>query len=294
VGDLVVGPRRKAGLNPDGTRGPGISTEANFLLCYLLVPFTLIGLSLSKRPLYILPLYPWLALWVAWAWEGVLQRYEGHNFCTKCAYTLGTGIALACGAAIFFMPQIRELGAERPEVFAASVCAGVIGLCGFSMALNLKAGYWFRASILLLGIACTMVMAFETVVRPIKERGRDTVRFYDTVKERLGGRSVVLLGDSANEAVWFLDRPDELIDNLKYPQLRERFFEVPDMVLLAKEKEFRKEPKLAEAVLIESAIRRGAEAWYLAKPNPDREPDPAVFEKRSRRAAPIRDFGEEH
>jgi 4-amino-4-deoxy-L-arabinose transferase-like glycosyltransferase len=285
---------RRARRNRDGSRGPGIPTNANFLLCFLLVPFALIGLSLSKRPLYILPLYPWLALWVAWAWDDLVQRYERHNFCTKCAYTLGGGIVLACGVAIFFTPRITQWGGERSEIIAASIAFGVIGLCGLSMTLNLKAGYWFRASILLLAIACTLVLAFETVVRPIKDRGRDTVQFYDTVKERLAGRSVVLLGDSANEAVWFLDRPDQLIDNLKYPQLRERFFDVPDMVLLAQEKEFRKEPKLAEAVLIESEIQRGGDLWYLAKRNPDREPDPAVFEKRSRRAAPVRDFGEEH
>jgi hypothetical protein len=83
--------------------------------------------------------------------------------------------------------------------------------------------------------------------------------------------------------VWFLNRPQEFIDNLRYPDLRPRFFDSPGTVLITTEHELEKS-KLGEAIVIESTLRRGTgdDIYVFAHPNPDVTPDPSIFEKRSR------------
>jgi 4-amino-4-deoxy-L-arabinose transferase-like glycosyltransferase len=260
---------------------PGISWQAQCLLCFLLLPFALLGLSISKRPLYILPMYPWLALWIAWAWDGGVLQREGQSFCAKCANISGAAIAAICFAAIFFTPQLSKFGGLSGEKITCGILLGILGICGFGMMQNLKAGRRFRASVLLLAMACLLALGFESVARPIRERERDSVRFFDQVKTQLAGRPMVMIGETSNEAIWFLDRPNELIDNLRSPDLKPRFFDKPGMVLLAPEKEFKKSPALREAVLLESTIQRGSDTWMLALRNPAREPSPAVFERRT-------------
>jgi hypothetical protein len=130
-------------------------------------------------------------------------------------------------------------------------------------------------------LAAVATLGFEIVGRPIMERAEDRVAFFTEVNRRLNGRPVVLLGRSANEAVWYLDRPNEVIDNVRFPVLKEAFFEKPGAVLLA-DAHF-VTPELKDAVSIESELQRGEDRYYLMVPNPARPPQPALFEPRSRK-----------
>src|SRR5262249_55228829 len=52
----------------------GMNAPAKLLLCALAIPFFIMGLAGAKRSLYLLPLYPFFALWVALVWDRVLSE----------------------------------------------------------------------------------------------------------------------------------------------------------------------------------------------------------------------------
>jgi hypothetical protein len=93
----------------------------------------------------------------------------------------------------------------------------------------------------------------------------------------------VVLAETSNEAVWYLDRPGEFIDNPRFPELKAQFFDAPRgaMLLAARDKlDSPRDPRMAklkEAITIATEIPRGKRTYVLAVPRPDRTPDPSIF-----------------
>jgi 4-amino-4-deoxy-L-arabinose transferase-like glycosyltransferase len=202
--------------------GTAVSDHARFLACMLGVPFVLLGLVIGKRDFYILPLYPLLALWIAWMWHEV-----------------------------WGLPRRR-------------------------------------AALAVLAVAALLTIGYEAAWRPRYERQANRAAFYAALKEKLDGKPVVLLGLSSNEAVWYLDRPTDPIDDVRRPDLKARFFDAPGTRLLLPMKLLDAETGAAlKAALTFEVLpeERDGERYALALPDPAHPPDPSVFVPLKGRAA---------
>jgi hypothetical protein len=231
-----------------------------------------------NRPLYILPFYPFRALWVAWMVDASFMSREGTTFCTKCANTLGIGILLASAVGIFVAhKQLPNYGALPIEFTAAATVLFILGVAGWAASQNLKAGYRYAATLQILAMAAALIIGYESVYTPIKERDEDSTRFFAAVHDRVGERSFVVFEESVNEAVWYLDRPFEIV---RRPDLKERFFDKKDALMLAPLR--RLDPELRKCLRVGEPIMRGKREYVLADPNPLTVPDPSVFVAKSR------------
>jgi hypothetical protein len=240
------------------------------------------GISISKRPLYILPIYPFLALWVAWMVDAAFVAREGTTFCAKCANTLGIGILAVCaGGIVAAFNKLPGYGAERSEVYAASAVLFVLGAAGWAAAQNLKMGYRYAAVLQILAMAAALTIGYEVVITPMKERDEDSVKFYAAVHERVGDHPFVVFEESVNEAVWFMDRSFEIV---RRPDLKDHFFGKPDALMLAPARRLDPELKKALHVLGSEILRGNKRPYVLAEPDPNplNPPDPSVFVAKSR------------
>jgi hypothetical protein len=118
----------------------------------------------------------------------------------------------------------------------------------------------------------------------MNERMANRQEFYREVDEALKGRPLVMLGHTSNEAVWYLDRQGERIDNLNFPGLKERFFGASRTRLLASVKDLAKKPALKKAIKTAPVkAMRSREEYVLAEPDPAHPPSPEVFRHVSER-----------
>jgi 4-amino-4-deoxy-L-arabinose transferase-like glycosyltransferase len=172
----------------------------DLLFAALCVPVFLLGFAVSKRSLYLLPIYPFLAMVLARTFESML------------AYL------------------VIPFGKATTAVFAA-----VLPLC---VLVTLKANGFLAHS----------------------ERRE---AFYERIQSVVGDRSLIMFGESANEAVWFLDcRPT--VERLARADLQTRFLNQPDTVLLVSEKILAREPGLRDSLHVIFKHRCGEKSWTLA------------------------------
>ena len=259
--------------------------DQRFLLCALFVPFFFLGLSVSKRPLYLLPLYPYISLALAWVWDEALLTREGEpvkraGLAGMWAFSLAV-VAAGVWCARFWLPQ---QGGSPLEAMALIGFSATLAVCGVAAARKMQRGRRYRASLWLLAMGALFCVGFETVWRPMNERMANRQEFYREVDEALKGRPLVMLGHTSNEAVWYLDRQGERIDNLNFPGLKERFFGASRTRLLASVKDLAKKPALKKAIKTAPVkAMRLREEYVLAEPDPAHPPSPEVFRPVSER-----------
>ncbi|MBI2615240.1 MAG: glycosyltransferase family 39 protein [Gemmatimonadetes bacterium] len=117
-----------AGLAKGGWRGPDrkIDPYVAFLLCWMVVPLVFFSLSQSKRPQYVLPLVPAIALLVAHLWRG--------NQPAGAQAAAGTLIAagLLIGAAPGVLPRLLPLSSGIRDAIPGTAAAlgAVTVVCG--------------------------------------------------------------------------------------------------------------------------------------------------------------------
>lgn len=94
-----------------------------YLLIWIVLPLLLFTFSHSKRPQYILPLVPALALLVARAWEG--QQLPGARWGAGVLVTLGTALVTVHG-------RLGALAGAHPEIAAfippTALALGIIAM----------------------------------------------------------------------------------------------------------------------------------------------------------------------
>ncbi len=270
-----------------------LSDASKLQICCLAIPFFIMGISVSKRPLYLLPIYPFLALWAGWLVETTFLKKEGQSFCTRCAYTLGAilvvlfgGLAIAVGG---FSDQLLALLTKKfpdtlfkpmpSEIHMATVLLVILAVFGLAAALNLKVGRRFNFMVQILAMAAALVIGYETVVVPNREREADRIQFFAALQERIKDRPLVTFEESQNEAVWYLNRPTQQIKQLRRPDLK-AWFEHPDAVLLTPENDakHKMDPRFRDAIrVLGPAIPRGDMSFILVEPDPAHPPDPEIF-----------------
>lgn len=259
------------------------SDSAKFLTCCLAIPFIIMGISVSKRPLYILPIYPFLALWVAWMVDAAFLSQEGTTFCTRCANALGIGVLILCAIGIVVaFRKLPKWGGYPSEVYAAAAVLFVLGAAGWAASQNLKLGYRYAAVLQILAMAAALTIGYEAIETPIWEREKDSKHFFSAVHERLDNHPFFVFEESFNEAVWYLDQKFELV---RRPDLKEHFFDKTDMPMLAPLKRLKLyDPDLLKSLrMLGEPIPRGKQTYVVAEPDPAIPPNPSVFVPRSRR-----------
>ena len=245
------------------------------------VGFLIVGTSASKRHLYVIPLFPWLALWTAWFFERVLLQVE-HLKAPKFVSPLLLGFAALSvalfGSSLYWLPK---MGGTTVEVVVCIALGGIIAASFYLAARAVRAADYRRV------IACAVTAAFaltlgrEGVVCPIHERDLNLTEFYSGVRANLGERHLVIVGTNSNEASWYLERTPGPIDEIHASEMKDDFFDAPATAMLIAVPILNKLPLLKKSVLhISDELIRNKTAYVLVTPDPENPPDPALFKAR--------------
>ena len=163
-----------------------------FLLLWLLIPFVFFSLSQSKRPQYILPLMPAIALLVSRVWcdSARGRRWAG-------------GVMMAFGAALMAAPSFVRLRPEYGEAARSSALVlGILAIIGGALAMV----PWRYVA---LAAITAPVIAMPIVVNPIVNAialRRSTKAFVQQL--RLGdGTEVIGIEAYTGSMSFYLRRP---------------------------------------------------------------------------------------
>ena len=283
-----------------------MSSHARLLCCAVGVPFLLMGLAGSKRPSYLLPVFPFLVLWTAQAWDVVFLRAAAGGAArprVERAWGLLTGaLAVAAAVAAVSLAVCGLLGWPKvltlaPGERAAAVLAAIGLVVAAVWALReLAGGARERAVVQVLLMIAVAGLAHEAAVRPALDRRADRTAFYAELSEMAAGRPLVWLGGTANEVVWYCRQPVNRLTS--YGLLKEEFFAVPNALLVVRHREFGDEPDprgaresargsdsgavnarrmLREAVRELRTTGLGDTSYHFVEADPARPPDPALF-----------------
>jgi len=254
------------------------------LCCAILVPFCLMGLAASKRALYLLPLYPLLAVWLGCVWERLyLEREDVANGWTK-AWTVLLGIVAFAGPLAAAALALSEpLGIQkkahfelaRHEVAFAGVMAIGLFIAAILMLRDLTEGRRSRASLQILLLVAALGLTYEGILNPALWRRRNQPEFYSVVAATAGERPMVWLGGTADAAVWYLRRPVQRL--LTKDQIPDGFLEKPGALMVIRDKEWGRLPALREASRELRTLSLGDTVYHLVERNPTRTFDPAAF-----------------
>jgi 4-amino-4-deoxy-L-arabinose transferase-like glycosyltransferase len=262
----------------------GMSAPARMTLCAIGVPFIVMGLVASKRSLYALPFYPWLAVWVVLAWDRLFLAPGDRNTQSPrrlWAILLGV-VAAATGLLALAWPLSAWLevsqtpGMTESASSAAAVVASLILAAAAAWVIGeLAAGRLQQASLRALLLVAAAGLVFEAFARPAADRWEGKARFYAELGRAADARPLVWLGGSANEAVWHLDRPVRRL--LSYGELEEEFFGKPGAVLLVRDAEYQRSLPLRQSVRELRRMEMGDKVFRLVEPDPARPPSPELF-----------------
>jgi 4-amino-4-deoxy-L-arabinose transferase-like glycosyltransferase len=145
---------------------------ALYLLLWILIPFIFFSLSQSKRPQYILPLMPAIALLASHVWcdSARGRRWAG-------------GVMMAFGAALLAAPSFVRLRPEYAEAARSSaLILGILALIGGALAMV----PWRYVALAGLTIPVIAIpLAANPVVNAIATR-RSTAGFVEQLRPRIG------------------------------------------------------------------------------------------------------------
>jgi 4-amino-4-deoxy-L-arabinose transferase-like glycosyltransferase len=261
-----------------------LSDSAKMLTCALGISFLIIGISISKRPLYMVPLFPHLSLWIALYIDQTFLSAEGSPGTSPLVNALRAAGVLLLGGCASSIWWLRGIGGQNAEVISC-VCLGVaMLLAAFTAASFLKAGQRLSAALRLSVIALLLAIGVEAVVRPIHERALSVAQFYAEVSPKVGDRSLLVLAKNMNpnDASWYLGNAGgRRIDRVFEWDLKARFFDAPGTPLLVEVPLLLKSPVLKDSVIKRSdELFRDETPFVLVEPDPAHPPDPALFKPR--------------
>ncbi|MGZ7032239.1 MAG: glycosyltransferase family 39 protein [Thermoanaerobaculia bacterium] len=180
---------------------PTATLKRFFLLLWILVPFVFFSISQSKRPPYILPVMPAIALLVARAWTLRLRA----GMVRSAAATIGV-----IGVALIIAPLFLHRARMKPEVAIAAhdvvVPLGICFVIGAIVAFLLP-----RDRRLALAALSIPVIAIPLVANPVMRgigEGRSTKTLVAQLRPRLTDNTrVVGVEAFAGSLAFYLRRP---------------------------------------------------------------------------------------
>jgi 4-amino-4-deoxy-L-arabinose transferase-like glycosyltransferase len=251
------------------------TTGARFLICSLSIPFLIMGFIPAKRTLYLLPVFPFFALWLALAWDTILLKAEAdHRLKSAWKLVLALIIFLALVACLSLnfvetFDQQKRFIIERTEQIMAALVT-VVMLCAVCWtARDLWQDRLYAGSIKACIVVALLFFGYEAVARPAQERKFDKQAFFDDLRGKIDGASLVWLGTSNTEAVWYLNRP---VQDAPPAKMQQRFFGARNTLLVIRKREFDRF-ELAPAVRVLNRLNYDGDVYLLVAPNGDRTPD---------------------
>ncbi len=286
-------------------RQRSVSSRGKLLGCALVIPWTIMGVVGSKRSVYMLPLYPLLAIWLGWAWDCVFLSQEdatrtrsqpSKGLVALWKYVLIVIATLPpvalCAVAILQDRLAQKEGlrfSPQESSLAILLALGLIAQAAWTISELLKGKRW-QPSMQVLMMVAVLGFAQEAILRPVQERKEDKAAFFGAIQKCVGARPLIWLGGSGNEGSWYLRRV--IHEVLPWKGLREKFYESrKKAVLLIRGKEFkgkrgRRMGLINESVTVLQELSYGGKPYFLVEPDPDTKPNPNIFE-RPKRKGPI-------
>jgi len=185
-------------------RGESDERERNvrlYLWLWILIPFVFFSLSQSKRPQYILPLMPAVALLAARMWRGARQA--------PAARLAGTALAVL-GAILLAAPLFFHRTKMKPEIAAvADETAYALGAC--TLIGGVAAIAFARRREIALAALSLPILAIPAVTNPLMNAlalRRSTASLVAQVIPRLGPRTEVVGVEAfTGSMMFYLGRP---------------------------------------------------------------------------------------
>ncbi len=236
-----------------------VSAPARMLLCALGVSFLLIGLPASKRSLYLLPLYPMCAVWIALVWDRLMSKTDAPSILKRIWAGLCELVLIAACAVVGVFGLSGLLGWEvmSPLTSFEVTQIGFLGLGLVALAFLVvrchRRGQFEAGSMLVLFAVAWLQLGYEQIVKPAGLRADGRVEFYEEVRGVVEDHPLVWLGGRCSEAVWYLDKEVPNLRHLKNVQAG--FFEVPDAIMIVKKKILDDSPDLQARVRVLKVLR---------------------------------------
>jgi len=190
-----------------------ISYETVLLLLAGMVPVVILGFFPSKRSLYMLPVFPFVAIGLAHVWhKSFVSEVMSRRFrLLWMGFLLLIQVVCAVMAWGVAFPQTSGLSdymeLANGEVAVAKFVGAVFVIFIALSLLAFMKSMRFRASLFALGSVWLGLWAYEAAIRPAEERQFNRTKIYSQIGKLLGPRRELLwLGGSSNEAVWYLDK----------------------------------------------------------------------------------------
>jgi 4-amino-4-deoxy-L-arabinose transferase-like glycosyltransferase len=263
------------------SHGEMLSNETKMAACALGIGFLIVACSCSKRHLYVIPLFPWLALWTAWYFERALLQKENlkaPSFVSPLLLVLAGATLAAFGYGVFWLPQLGGLPFEQALCFVLGL---LIAACLFLSARAIQVRNYVRVTSCAVAAAAALIIGKEGIVCPIHERDLNLTEFYSGVSTKLGDRKLVIVGTNSNEASWYLEKTPGPIDEIHTANMKDGFFGAPSTAMLISVSILNRMPLLAKSVTrISDEFIRNKAAFVLVMPDPNNPPDPALFKTR--------------
>jgi 4-amino-4-deoxy-L-arabinose transferase-like glycosyltransferase len=262
-----------------------LGPQAKLLLCALVIPFLLMGCAGSKRSLYLLPLYPLLAVWIGMVWERFFLAETAPVGPRRVWGSLLGLVAVLCALAALGAGLVGLLGlsprlpVNSSESWGCLVAGALMAIAAGAALRDLVGGRRERGSLQVLLLTAAFWLCWEAAVHPANVREENRDAFYATVAKATDDRPLVWFGGTANEIVWYLRRPvDRLIE---WRKLKDSFFEKPGAVLIIRDREFDSPDE--PSMLLRASVRELRQArlkdrvYHLVEADPTRPPNPDLF-----------------
>lgn len=131
--------------------------------------------------------------------------------------------------------------------------------------VGLRTDWRYRTALLVLAVVALLNLGLEIFVRPVREKFYARSDFYEQVNCVSAGRPVMFCGLDINEAVWYLDRPQQAIEECMHKQLGAGYLPPADRVLVVREDFLERHPELQHKLtILDSKLRTRDITYYAA------------------------------
>jgi 4-amino-4-deoxy-L-arabinose transferase-like glycosyltransferase len=245
-------------------------SELKMLCCCILIPFTFLGLAVTKRPIYMLPLYPWLSLFVAYYLEDAFLSNRFEFTPKPWVKALRFVCPILVAAIAVTASQLMRNKVPIDILTAPASIAFFLLVLVFSYAVPwaIEKQLWFRALSFAILLSASALLFYENVVVTAADRRADTPHFFADVGSLLHGRRLIMYADNLNEAVWYLD-VDTTGREIKHIRKdpRNPILETANWVILLPTEAFERTPELKTQLTVEATLNRGGELYTLGIAN---------------------------
>jgi 4-amino-4-deoxy-L-arabinose transferase-like glycosyltransferase len=246
-------------------RGGRRDRDNAYLYSWIAAIASVFALAAEKRGVYLLPLLPLLALLVARVWDAALMGWDPSPVDRPIALSLLAGLALAGGAAAYYLPR---LAAGHPDlVRPAALLAGAAAAAAVAaLAAHRRFGGGAALAVFAAGLAgCYLVVSLA--VLPALDRYKSARPFARRIAETARGAPLGIYPDYHAAFVFYAGRPITVLQGRR--DLRAFLTSAPRAFCLMEEDQFEVERRMLDVGLsVVERERVGHRAMLLVAAGP--------------------------